>query len=344
MSVGLKTVIIGMGHMGKIRYDAMKSHGGFAVAAVCDHDAGRLQGYPEKRYTEWQECLEEEKPDAAVVCAVNAVIPEVVCAALEKGIHVFSEKPPGRTLKDALRMQAVHEERPDKVLKFGFNHRYHNSVIEAKSLIDSGLLGEVLCIRGVYGKAGMLYQTNEWRNDAKMSGGGILIDQGIHMLDLFRYFAGDFTEITGHVDNLVWKGSGLEDSVFATLRTPDHKVATIHSNSFQWKHKFDMDILCTDGYIALNGLLTSTVSYGEERITYYRKDLESRSGKLGNPKEYNICFDSDDSWSLEIEEFYDAVAHGRLVVNGTAHDAVEVMRMIDILYKEAEDRRKPYVI
>ena len=219
----------------------------------------------------------------------------------------------------------------NQILKFGFNHRYHYSVIEAKSLIDSGFLGKVVNIRGVYGKAGNL-QKSEWRNDIEIAGGGILLDQGIHMLDLLRYFVGDFKFVKGFTEKLVWKEAAGEDTAFITLKTDSGKVATLHSSAIQWKHKFDMDITCTNGYIALNGLLTSTKSYGEERITYYRKDLEQKSGKLGNPTEYTMCFDEDSSWDFEVEEFYKAIKGEKPIMNGTIDDAVAVMELIDKVY------------
>ena len=327
-----KTVIIGMGRMGRTRYRAMKEHGGFDVTAVCDlHEIDEFDGLI-NTYSDWRRCIDIEKPQVVVVCTVNSVIPDVVCYALEHGCHVFSEKPPGRTLEDALRMKAAADVRKDQVLKFGFNHRYHNSIIEAKSLIDSGLLGEVVSARGVYGKAAD-YERREWRNDLSIAGGGILLDQGIHMLDLLRYFVGDFENVDGFTDNLVWKSSATEDSAFVTMRTRDGKVATMNSSAIQWKHKFDLDITLTNGYIALNGLLTSTKSYGEEKITYYKRDLEQRSGKLGNPTEYTLCFDEDQSWDLEIAEFYEALFDGATIRNGTPEDAVKVMELIDRIYR-----------
>lgn len=328
-----KAVIIGMGRMGRTRYDAMVRHGGFYIKGVCDSDTDRLKEYNVHHYSNWQECIEKEKPEIVVVCTVNAVIPDVVCYALDKGCHVFAEKPPGRNLNDTLRIRETYQRSADRVLKFGFNHRYHNSIIEAKSLIDSGFLGEPVAARGVYGKAGNLMK-NEWRNHIELSGGGILLDQGIHMLDLLRYFLGDFTEINGFAENLVWKQSTGEDIAFATLRTIDGKTATLNSSAIQWKHKFDLDIMLTDGYIALNGLLTSTHSYGEERITYYKKDLDNESGKLGNPTEYTMCFDEDFSWDYEMKEFYDAIEKGIKIKNGTIYDAEQVMRLIENVYAE----------
>lgn len=317
--------------MGKTRYAAMKKQGHFEICGICDNNINLLEEYNMNKYEDWQHCIDEEKPEVVVVCTVNAVIPQVVCYGLKKGAHVFAEKPPGRNLEEALDMRNAFLGCKNQILKFGFNHRYHYSVMEAKSLIDSGFLGEVVNVRGVYGKAGDL-QKPEWRNDLEVAGGGILLDQGIHMLDLLRYFVGNFKFVKGFTENLVWKEASGEDTAFVTLKTESGKVATLHSSAIQWKHKFDMDITCTNGYIALNGLLTSTRSYGEERITYYKKDLEQKSGKLGNPTEYTMCFDEDHSWDFEIKEFYDAITGQDTIKNGTIDDAVAVMELIDKVY------------
>ncbi len=321
-----------MGRMGKTRYEAMKRHGGFEITAICDTAAHNMDGYKEKKYERWQECIDETEPKAVIVCTYNAAIPEIVCYALEKGIAVFSEKPPGRNLEDALKMKEAYERAEDPVLKFGFNHRYHNSVMEARALIDSKILGEVICARGVYGKAGSPNFETEWRNDTSISGGGIMLDQGIHMLDLMYYFLGEFTEIQSSVDQLVWKDMPTEDSAFSILRTGDGKVASLHSSAIQWRHKFSLDLICTKGFISLNGLLTSTKSYGEERISYYRKDLEQKTGGLGKPMEHTMCFNEDQSWDYEMEEFYEAVRGKKAVVQGKIEDAVNLMKMLDNIY------------
>lgn len=146
-----RTVIIGMGRMGKTRYVAMKKHGHFEITGLCDNDISQLGEYDINKYEDWKCSIDQERPEIVVVCTVNAVIPQVVCYALEKGCHVFAEKPPGKTLEDALTMKKAFLKHKNQILKFGFNHRYHYSVIEAKSLIDSGFLGKVVNIRGVYG-------------------------------------------------------------------------------------------------------------------------------------------------------------------------------------------------
>ena len=159
-----------------------------------------------------------------------------------------------------------------------------------------------------------------------------MIDQGIHMLDLLLNFLGDLSVEYSSIDRLAWNDLPTEDSATVILRSQDNKMATLHSSVLQWKHKFDMDFMLTDGYIALNGLLTSTRSYGEERITYYKKDLSMKTGIIGNPVEYTMCFDTDNSWDYEMSEFYEAVRKGEDIKNGTIDEAVRVMRLVEDIY------------
>lgn len=333
----VKIAIIGMGRMGKTRYYTMQKHGGYEIVSLCDTNPENLAGYENiKKFSDWKKCIDESDIEAVIVCTYNAFIPEIVCYALQKGYAVFSEKPPGRNLQDVLKIEGAYYKAKNRVLKFGFNHRYHYSVIEARALIDSQILGEVVCARGVYGKAGSINFAEEWRNHAEISGGGIMLDQGIHMLDLLYYFLGEFSDIHSSVGHLVWKEIPTEDSVFSILKTKDGKVASLHSSAIQWRHKFNLDLICTKGFISLNGLLTSTMSYGEEQITYYIKDLEQKTGRLGNPLEHTLCFDQDDSWEYEMAEFYEAVCNNKPIVQGTIRDAVSLMQTLDKIYKLGE--------
>ncbi len=332
----IRTVIVGMGKMGKLRYRVLNRHGGFEVVGICDPIEEAMEEFQERKYTVWKECIDTEKPELVIVCTINRVIPDVVCYALSLGMHVFSEKPPGRNQADARRMREAVNHSKGK-LKFGFNHRYHNSILEAKALVDSKALGEIVCIRGVYGKAGNEHFSDEWRNDLNLSGGGILLDQGIHMLDLINYLMGPMEIVDSVVSNLVWKDIPTEDSALVIMKTRDGRVASLHSSAIQWRHKFDMDIICEEGFIALNGILTSTESYGEETITYYRKDLDPAVGKLGKPMEHTLCFDSDESWDHEISEMYEVIRNDSPVRNGTADEAVRIMQIIETIYEKAKE-------
>jgi len=325
-----------MGTMGRIRKQTIDAHAGCEVIAICDINEAISREFPDLPFdTDWQSTL-AQGPDAVMVCTYNNAIPDIVCVALERKMHVFSEKPPGTCVSDVQRMIKAERKAGNRVLKFGFNHRFHYGVMEAKAIVDSGRYGRVLWARGIYGKAGGLTFENSWRSDNDLAGGGILLDQGIHMVDLLRYFLGDFVEIKSFVQNCYWNKISLEDNAFALLKTNEDKVAMLHSSATQWKHKFSLDLFLEDGYLCINGILSSTRSYGEESITFARKEFEDETTAMGRPREETIYFDRDDSWKHELEEFYQCIKGKNSVSVGSSLDALRVMELIEEIYKAGQ--------
>jgi predicted dehydrogenase len=328
----LKTGIIGMGKMGRIRKQCLDAHPDFRVVALCDNNEGLNEGYSGLAvFSDWRELLAQDL-DAVFVCTYNNIIADIVCAALDRGLHVFSEKPPGRSIADVRKMIVAEQRAKDRVLKFGFNHRFHYGVMEAKSIVDSGQYGDVLWARGIYGKAGGITFENSWRSDKDLAGGGILLDQGIHMVDLLHYFLGDFTEIKSFVEKSYWSNIPFEDNAFALMKTDTGKVAMLHSSATQWKHKFSLDIFMQNGYVCINGILSSTRSYGEESISFAKKQFEDEATAMGKPREEIIYFDRDDSWKLELEDFHQAIRSGHPLAAGKSSDALQVMQLLEDIY------------
>ncbi|RME06110.1 MAG: gfo/Idh/MocA family oxidoreductase [Deltaproteobacteria bacterium] len=333
----LRVGIIGMGKVGRRRAAIVEAHPDLHLEAVCDTNLACRKLFPDRKFHEHFPDLIEEDLDIVFVCAYNKIAPQAVTMALDAGKHVFCEKPPGCCVEDVEAMIAAERRNPGRKLKFGFNHRYHYSVMEAKSLIDGGRFGKILWMRGIYGKCGGIQFENEWRNSAELSGGGILLDQGIHMLDLLRYFGGEFTEVQSVVTTSFWN-IPVEDNAFAILRGGD-VVAMLHSSATQWKHRFSLEICLQAGYIDLRGILSSTRSYGEETLTFARRQFEDETFAFGKPREETIFFDTDDSWSLEIEEFVSAIRNDTPIVSGNSHDALKVMMLIERIYREGGGRR-----
>ncbi len=331
----LRTAIIGMGKMGRIRKHELDIHPGFKVIGVCDLYEDFSEEFSDCLFfTKWEDVFSLNL-DVVFVCTYNNISPDIVCTALENNCHVFCEKPPGRSVSDVNRIIQYESKAVNKVLKFGFNHRFHYAIMEAKSAIDSGRYGKILCARGIYGKAGGLGFEKNWRADKDIAGGGILIDQGIHMLDLMRYLVGDFVEVKSFVENLYWKKINMEDNAFVLMKTENGQVAMVHSSATQWKHKFSLDIFLENGYICINGLLTSTRSYGEESITFAQKQFEDKAQAIGRPREETIFFDRDDSWRLENEEFYACIIEGKKIHHGNTEDALKVMELIEKIYQKS---------
>jgi predicted dehydrogenase len=327
----LRVGVIGMGRVGRRRAKCVQTNNELELVAVCDVDPNRKGEWPELQFaTDYRE-LARGDLDALIVSAYNRDAPQIAISAIREGKHVFCEKPPGRCVEDVEAMISALKSQPQVKLKFGFNHRYHHSVMEARQMIQSGRFGRVMWLRGVYGKCGSTEFTSEWRNDPAISGGGILLDQGIHMLDLFRFLGGEFTEVKSVVTNAYWK-TPVEDNAFAILTNDQGQVATIHSSATHWKHRFSLDVCLEDGYINLLGILSSTRSYGDETLTFARKQFEDTTRAVGRPREEMICFDTDESWQLEIDDFVDAIRRDRPVTSGNVDDALQVMKTIRCIY------------
>ncbi|NSW52486.1 MAG: Gfo/Idh/MocA family oxidoreductase [Anaerolineae bacterium] len=329
----LRLGIVGMGKMGRIRYAEAQKNPEMQVIAICDLDKTIISQFPEPHYySDYNDLVTDPALDAVVVCSFNDVAPDVVRKALQAGKHVFCEKPPARTLEEMQSVIDIEQDHPDLCLMYGFNHRKHYSIMEAKQTIDSGQFGRILWMRGVYGKAGGLSFPNSWRNEVEKSGGGILIDQGIHMVDLFLYFCGEFDTVRSLTTTSFWNVP-VEDNAFAILHNKNNQVALLHSSATQWKHTFSLEIGLENGYINLNGILSSTRSYGDETLTYARRQFEDEALSFGKPREETIYFGVDDSWKLEFIDFANAILRDVPLTTGSSSDAMKALRLIHQIYQ-----------
>jgi len=228
----LKVGIAGYGVVGRRRHQCIQARDDLEVVAICDRtfQAARETVDGLLRVKDWNALLEEEL-DVLFVCVTNDIAADVTIAGLEKGVHVFCEKPPGRNVEDIRRVIAAEKRHPGLKLMYGFNHRYHDSVQEALRIIRSGELGRVIAMRGIYGKSKIItFNQDDWRTRREVAGGGVLVDQGIHMVDLMRLFAGEFAEIHSFVSNSHW-GYNVEDNAYALMRSDKGVVALLHSTA-----------------------------------------------------------------------------------------------------------------
>ena len=323
--------IIGFGKIGKLRAKLVNAHPKLRLDAVCETNPVQLEMLPACHiFSDYCELLSKRKPDIVFVCTSNQILAQAVCDALDVGCHVFSEKPPGRNIAETQQMMAAEKRNPNLKLKFGFNHRYHDSVIESLKLVKSGRLGDILSVRGVYGKSGAIDFESEWRSSRDLAGGGILLDQGIHMLDLMLLYCNDFTDVKSFVDTLFWD-IDVEDNAFAIMRNKKRQIGMLLSSATQWKHTFNLEVILQDGYLKLAGILSVTMSYGRESLIIARKTYEQ--GRIGNPYEETYYFDQDFSWEREIEEFVYCVSNDKPVQVGSSQDALKVMTLVYRIYQ-----------
>lgn len=337
MADKIRAGVIGMGRMGELRRNLLVSHPDFEVVACCDTETKRIPLLSEERFIADYRVLLDEDIDAVFVCTTNDVTADVAAAALEAGKHTFCEKPPGRNLAEARRIFDAERRNPRLKLKFGFNHRYHESMREALAILKGGRLGRLLWMRGVYGKSGGKDFESNWRNYQRRSGGGILLDQGIHMLDLFRLFGGEFDQVKSLVGTLHWP-IDVEDNAFVLLRNNAGTVAMLHSSATQWKHLFSLDLCLSAGYITINGILSNSQSYGRETLIVGRRDPDD-DRVMGLPREEVSYYTQDVSWRLELDEFADAILQDRPITVGTSADALRVMELIEAVYRDDQRRQ-----
>lgn len=328
----IKIGIAGFGKIGQLRTTLLASRDDVEVVGVYDVKK------PEDKisipfYNSYDELLDSDL-DAVFICAFNTVLAEYTAKALNKGIHVFCEKPPAMKIED---LGPVFEalKNSNKVLKYGFNHRYHYSVMQAKKIIDSGKMGKLLWMRGVYGKAGSIDYDKNWRNYKQYSGGGILIDQGIHMLDLMRYFSNEkFIKINSHITTAYWNIK-VEDNAFIIMESENKVIASMHSSATQWRHKFLLELCFEEGYINLDGILSGTRSYAPEKLVVGRREFEDITFAMGKPKENITWFENDHSWELEIKEFINAIQNKGEIENGTLDDAFQTLKLVEDIYNNS---------
>jgi len=325
----LKIGIAGYGVVGNRRRQVIDKRSDMKVVAVCDQKLGGDGVFDDgvKFFGEYSPLLEENL-DVLFVCLTNDLNPDVSIAGLERGLHVFCEKPPGRDVGDVTRVIACHQKHPNLKLKYGFNHRYHDSVLDALRLVQSGELGKVINLRGLYGKSQLItFGQSSWRTDRKLSGGGVLLDQGIHMVDLLRLFAGEFVDVNSFISNGHWNHD-VEDNAYALMRTREGVVAMLHSTATQWRHRFSLDVTLEKGAVNLSGILSGSKSYGEETLAV----AWAANSDVGDPKEEITRYDHDPSWEREIAEFADVIFNDTPVISGSVDDALETMRLVYRIY------------
>jgi len=324
----LRVGIAGYGVVGKRRRTYIDQHPHLKTVAVCDQSFTAPGVLPDgvRAYPNYRQLLEDQV-DALFISLPNYLAPEVTIAALERGLHVFCEKPPAQTVQDVERVIQVERAHPGLMLKYGFNHRYHDSVREALNLVTSGSMGTIINLRAVYGKSKVVPFAGSWRAERRYAGGGILLDQGIHMVDLIRLFGGEFTDIKSYVSNSYWKHD-VEDNAYALMRSPSGRIAMLHSSATQWQHRFCLEIALTEGYLELRGILSGSKSYGQEQLIIGRR----AEAATGSSHEEIKTFLEDNSWRDEVFEFAKAIVDGIPIGSGTSADALETMRLVYRIY------------
>jgi 1,5-anhydro-D-fructose reductase (1,5-anhydro-D-mannitol-forming) len=325
----LDIAIIGFGKMGRIRARAIESSGRGRVVAIYEPQMTSECPYPQA--PDEEAIFSNPEVKAVFICTPNYRTPELIQRALLAGKHVFSEKPPALNAQQMEQIRCVEATSGNLKLMYGFNHRHHGSIQRMKAIVESGEMGRILWMRGRYGKEVDASYFETWRAKPELAGGGILLDQGIHMLDLFLYLCGGFDEVHAFVSNLFWKIEGIEDNVFAIFKNSETGVcASLHSTMTQWRYLFSLEVFLEGGALILNGLKTSSGAYGDETLAIKRNHPQ---GVGTYAAEEHLIYHTDTSWSSEIDHFFDCVEQDTPVSQGNSTDALKLMRLMDRIYQ-----------
>jgi predicted dehydrogenase len=326
----LSVAIIGAGRVGQIRAKAIRRAGRALLVVVADTDRERAEKIAEGTSAEvssdWVSVVKRVDIDAIVVSTPTKLHSEVTIASLRAGKHVLCEKPLGRNVSEARQMFDTALV-TGRLLKTGFNYRHMAHVRKAKELLEVGALGDLHFLRCRYGHGGRPGYEKEWCTDAELSGGGVLLEQGIHIFDLVRHLLGEPSQILAQTRRFYWNFPAVEDNGFCMLQTTGGQMAQIHVSWTQWVNLFELEIFGRDGYLRLEG---RDGHYGPQRLIWGRR-------KPDHTRPLEEIFEfvaADDSWDREWHEFCEAIEEAKQP-SGNASDGLRAQQLIESAYQSA---------
>ena len=320
----MRVAIVGCGRMG---FRRAKHLGGAKLVFCADPDlssASRVASLHEgcDIVEDWVPRLNRAHIDAVIVATPQNLHAGIMRAAITAGVHVLVEKPAALHADELAGLSQLAASQNVRV-RVGFTLRHHPAFRQARSLVESGSLGPLMFLRARYGHGGRIGYECEWRAKPEISGGGELIDQGVHLIDLARWFLGEFVEIEGFSHTYFWN-MAVEDNGFLLLKTADKQVAFMHASCTEWKNTFSWELYGRAGKLQVDGL---GGSYGVEKLAWYKNRPE-----LGPPEttlwEYPMA---DDSWDFEMAEFLEDVRLQRESSPGLA-DAIAALNVVTKIY------------
>ena len=319
--MNFKIGIIGCGLIGYKRAKSLGPKGKLIACADPNISQAKriVRNKKVKIFTNWKKLLEIKEIDIVIISTPHNQLTKILLEAYRKNKHILVEKPATKNLDEIKKI--ISKVKGNKIkIRIGYNHRYHPSIIKAQEIIKLGIIGKIMYLRARYGHGGRPGYEKEWRAKLSVSGGGELIDQGSHLIDLSRLFLGEFNKVKGFINTYFWKMS-VEDNAFLILKTYSNKIAFLHASWTEWKNMFSFEIFGTLGKLDINGL---GGSYGKEQLTLYKM-----SKKMGIPKQKKWKFRSQDvSWKNEINEFYKDISYNRKP-NVNLIDACQTLKIIN---------------
>lgn len=354
---------MGAGRMGTLRAHSASTDPRCLVTHIVDTNVPRAEqlamNYGCTWSVDWESAIRNPEVDVVVVSTSHRFLAPVTISAAKLGKHVFCEKPLAYEVSEAQAIVAsIEEARNDghapKVL-VGFTLRHHPGIARAHQMLKEGAIGQPYYIRAHYGHGGRPGYDREWRMNRALGGGGELMDQGVHLIDLSRWFLGDFTTVAGSIGTYFWTGNSdsdapvketfaaaadsVEDNAFMLLRTSIGQTALLHASWTQWKNSFQFEVYGREGTLTVSGL---GGSYGTEKLTYARRRPEG-----GEPELTDVPIHvTGNVWDREWDAFMELIqpcssVQANFSEPASAADGLEVLKIVDRLYDCASGMTLP---
>ena len=322
----MNIAIIGAGSIGNKRVESLPPK--INLGVVCDLNYDKAQKLASKynalAQKDWKRVVSDPKVSAIFICTTHNNLAKIAVKAITQGKHVLIEKPGGISEREIKQIQRAHKSNP-VVVMFGYNHRFHPAIEKANKIIQSKSFGKILFIRAKYGHGGRLGYEKEWRFKKNISGGGELIDQGSHLIDLVNFFNGKMNVKYAAISTFFWN-TKLEDTAFFLLSNSQNQQASLSASCVEWKNLFCFEIMLQKGKLQIDGLGRS---YGVETLTIYKMRKA-----MGPPDVKVLTFDKpDDSWLGQNREFFKRIARHDYSTN-SIDEANYVMKTIDAIYSQ----------
>jgi predicted dehydrogenase len=320
--------IVGCGLIGKKRLAGLPA--GSKLVVACDTNLARAEELAKisqtaRAISDYKIAVADPQVDAVIVATINSELAKISAAAIRAGKHVIVEKPAAISVKQIDEL-IVLKKKYGICVRVGFNHRYHPAFQKAREIFSSGVMGELMFIRARYGHGGRIGYDKEWRADLKLSGGGELIDQGIHLIDLAGWFLGEFKKVDGHAETYFWK-MPVDDNAFLSLRTAKNQTAWLHVSCTEWKNLFSFEIYGRHTKLHIEGL---GGSYGVEKLFHYQMKPE-----MGIPDTKAYEFPgADESWKIETTKFEEDIRLKRKPDAGLA-EARAALQIVETIYQKS---------
>ena len=321
----MKVAIIGAGLIGRKRAAALPKN--VQIKTICDLNenlgkklAEEMGASYEKNY---KNIINDKEIEAIIIATTNNALAPIGIEAIKNGKHILLEKPGARTPQEFKKIIMAHKENP-VVVRIGYNHRYHQALLKAKEITASKKYGKIMFIRAKYGHGARLGYGKEWRFEPKVAGGGELLDQGCHLIDLANFYVGEMKTAIGFTEKMFWSKK-LEDNAFFILKNKKNQIAHLSASCTEWKNIFVFEIMLEKAKIQINGLGRS---YGKESVTLYEMKPE-----MGPPDIKEINFPEEDtSWRIENKEFFSAI-HKRDYSDKKLQEGYYAIKTVFDIYK-----------